>query len=128
MSAFQPVVHQLWQHFEWMAIATHGPNGPHVVGTWGDVLRRINGDLTTTIAAPAGKFHQTETNLQFDNRVELLCATKAVVGARGPGQGCSFTGTAEVQTTGPYADKVRGLFPGVRGALVIHLVAAQIHL
>ena len=128
MSALNPVIKEVWEKAEWMAIATHGSDGPHVVGSWGDILRQINGDLTMTIAAPAGKFNKTEQNLKNDPRVEVLLATQKVSGMRGPGQGCNFVGTAEVQTAGPYAERVKKLFPGIRGALVIHIESAHTQL
>lgn len=128
MLPFSTVIQEVWNNAEWVAIATHGADGPHVVGTWGDILRRINGELSEIIAAPAGKFLKTEQNLKQDNRVELLLATKAVAGARGPGQGCNFLGTAEIQTQGPHADRMRALFPGIRGALVIHITSAATQL
>jgi len=128
VTTFNPVIQEVWKKAEWLAIATHGADGPHVVGTWGDILRQINGDLTVTIAAPAGKFNKTEQNLKKDPRVEVLLATREVPGARGPGQGCNFIGTAEIQTAGPYAERVKKLFPGIRGALVIHIQSAEAQL
>ena len=67
---------------EWIAIATAGPDGPHVVATWGDYVRAlgVGGD---TLVIPVGHMHKTEANLQSDSRVELLCGTRQVQGAHG---------------------------------------------
>jgi len=103
---------------EFVAIATHGDTGPHLVGTWGEYVRRL-GPSTETIIVPAGGYHQTERNLARDNRITLLIASRQVQGASGPGQACVLSGTAELVTRGPIAETVRSSFPWARGALVV---------
>jgi hypothetical protein len=71
---------------EWIAIATVGPDGPHVVGTWGDYVR-VFITQDDTLLIPVGHMHKTEANLKGDNRVELLCGTRQVQGTNGPGKG-----------------------------------------
>jgi hypothetical protein len=103
---------------EWVAVATAGPDGPHVVATWGDYIRSLGleGDR---ILIPVGGMRQTEMNLGHDNRVELLCGTRQVQGTRGPGKGCSVVGRGEMLHSGSEWDAVGAKFPWARAVLVI---------
>jgi len=103
---------------EFVAIVTSGDDGPHLVGTWGEYVRRLS-PSTETIVVPAGGFRQTERNLARDNRIKLLIASRHVQGSSGPGQACEISGTAELLTSGPLVDEVRRNFPWARGALVV---------
>ena len=118
MAKFDDVYYELWGTTEFIAITTNGEDGPHVVGNWGDYVRKL-GLRDETIVMPAGSYHQTEKNLSLDNRVSLLIASRQVHGSRTPGQGCKITGTGEIVTTGAIVDEVKELFPWARGALVI---------
>jgi predicted pyridoxine 5'-phosphate oxidase superfamily flavin-nucleotide-binding protein len=116
-----------WEATEFVAIVTQGEDGPHMVGNWGDYVRKlgIRGD---TVLLPAGRYHQTEANLARDNRVTLLIASRDVPGPHGPGQGYAMTGTAEVVTEGPLVDEVKEQFAWARGALVIEIAKATAQL
>jgi hypothetical protein len=104
---------------EWVAIATCGENGPHVVATWGDYVRALDTKDNEVIVVPAGHYNITEENLKKNNRVELLIASNQVEGTYGPGQGCCISGTGEVQTSGKLAQMAKSKFSWARGALVI---------
>lgn len=105
---------------EWVAIATCGDSGPHIVGTWGDYVRALGIKDSGIIVIPAGYYNITEENLKKNNRVELLIASRQVHGTNGrPGQGCSISGRGEIQTSGKFADLAKSKFPWARGALVI---------
>ena len=104
---------------EWVAIATCGDNGPHVVATWGGYVRALKTEDSGIIVIPAGFYNITKGNLKKNNRVELLIASKQVQGTNGLGQGCSISGTGEIQTSGKIADMVKSKFSWARGALVI---------
>ena len=104
---------------EWVAVATCGDSGPHMVGTWGDYVRALGIQDSGIIVIPAGYYNITEENLKKNNRVELLIASKQVQGSHGPGQGCSISGRGEIQTSGKFADMAKSKFPWARGALVI---------
>lgn len=105
---------------EWVAIATCGDSGPHMVGTWGDYVRALGIKDSGIIVIPAGYYNITEENLKKNNRVELLIASRQVHGTNGrPGQGCSISGRGEIQTSGKFADLAKSKFPWARGALVI---------
>ncbi|MFO0753729.1 MAG: pyridoxamine 5'-phosphate oxidase family protein [Thermodesulfovibrionales bacterium] len=113
---------------EWVAIATAGPDGPHLAATWGGYVRAMGIGDGATIVIPAGGYATTGENLKRDNRVELLIASRQVQGNLGAGKGYRLTGTGEVQTEGPLAEKVKEKFPWARGALVIrmHEVSGQL--
>lgn len=128
MTEFDAVYTELWNKTEWAAIATSGSDGPHVVGVWGKDLRSLNGELADVVILPAAGFRETEENLKRDSRIELLIASRDVQGSHGPGQGCSFSGTGEVQTSGPNADRAKQRFSWARGALVIKIERAKLHL
>ena len=112
---------------EFVAIITTGDDGPHVVGNWGNYMRKlgIQGD---TIIFPAGHYHQTESNLRKNSRIQLLVASRTVQGTRSPGQGYLIVGNGEILASGDAADAVKAKFPWARGALVIHVeeVKAQL--
>ena len=109
---------------EWIAISTSGPDGPHVVATWGDYVRAL-GIKDDTVLIPVGLMRKTEANLQRDNRVELLCGSRQVQGTRGPGKGCSLIGKAQFHTEGPLFDAVKAKFPWARAALVVTVEEAK---
>jgi len=127
MNAIDATARELLEQTEFVAIVTQGPGGPHVVGNWGDYLRRI-GIEGDRIVLPAGHYHETEANLQRDNRVQLMAASRAVKGSRAPGQGGVLTGTASVQTEGEAAQRAKAAFPWARGALVIEIQSVKMHL
>jgi predicted pyridoxine 5'-phosphate oxidase superfamily flavin-nucleotide-binding protein len=112
---------------EFVTIVTHGDDGPHVVGNWGDYMRKL-GIREDTILLPAGYYHQTERNLRKNGRIQLLVSSRKVQGTRGPGQGYLIEGTGEIQLAGDAVTAVKAQFPWARGALVIHVekVTAQL--
>ncbi len=112
---------------EFVSIITAGDDGPHVVGNWGDYMRAL-GIGADTLVLPAGRYRQTEQNLEKNNRVQLLVASRKVQGTRSPGQGYLIAGTADILSSGEIADAVKAKFPWARGALVIHVeeVTAQL--
>ena len=103
---------------EFIAIVTNGEAGPHVVGNWGEYVRKLS-PSAETIVVPAGGYHQTEKNLARDDRIKLFVASRQVQGSRGPGQGCEISGTAKLLKSGPIVDEVKSRFPWARGALVV---------
>ncbi|MGD9808104.1 MAG: pyridoxamine 5'-phosphate oxidase family protein [Deferribacterales bacterium] len=110
---------------EWIAIATEGEEGAHVVGTWCDYLEFIEED---TILIPVGGYVKTSKNLAVNNKIELLCGTRQVMGANSAGKGCFLKGTAEVQNEGRFADIMKEKFVWSRGALVVHVEKASTQL
>lgn len=127
MTKIEGVCREVIEKTEWVAIATTGADGPHVVATWGDYVRAF-GIENGTILIPVGLMRKTEENLRRDSRVELLCGTRQVPGAHGPGKGCSIVGRAEMLTSGATFDTVKARFPWARAALVVQAesVSAQL--
>lgn len=105
---------------EFIAIVTCGKDGPHVVGNWGEYMRTL-GIGEDTVVFPAGRYHQTEANLQNNNQVQLLVASKKVQGSIKPGQGFRIEGTARIITSGEVVDRVRSKFPWARGAMIVEV-------
>jgi hypothetical protein len=118
MPKIEGIVRAVVDNCEWVAIATAGPEGPHLAATWGDYIRALGFD-DDVILVPAGGLRRTEANLKANPRVELLMASRAVGRAQGSGQGAILSGTAELQVSGAAADRVKARFPWARGALVI---------
>ncbi len=127
MARLEGACREVFEKSEWVAIATAGPDGPHVVATWGDYVRRLglDGDV---LRVPVGGMRRTEANLSRDPRVELLCGTRQVDGPNGPGRGCVVIGRAEVQVDGPNYAAVRAEFPWARAALVVRIEAVALQL
>jgi len=67
-----------------VAIATLGPDGPHMVNTWNSYIQ-VSGDGRLLI--PAGYFHKTEANIAVNNQVLMTLGSSKVQGLQGPGTG-----------------------------------------
>ena len=118
MTKIEGVCKEVLEKTEWVAIATAGTDGPHVVATWGDYVRAL-GIAGEQLLIPMGYMSKTEENVKHDSRVELIAGTRQVAGAHGPGKGCSIVGKAHVQTSGTTFDAVKAKFPWARAALVV---------
>ena len=103
---------------EWVAIATSGSNGAHVVATWSEYILAL-GIREGRVLIPVGGMHITEDNLKSDNRIELLCATRRIKGNHGPGKGCSIKGTASIVSDGEDYEAVHARYNWARAALVV---------
>lgn len=127
MNVIDTATRDLLDKTEFLAIVTQGPNGPHVVGNWGDYLRRLGleGDR---IVLPAGRYRETEKNLQRNNCVQVLVASRSAQGSHGPGQGGVLRGTGAVLAEGEAADRAKAMFPWARGALVIDIQSVAMQL
>ena len=104
---------------EWIAIATSGTEGPHLAGTWGEYLRALGVKNDEILLVPVGGYRTTERNLLSDSRIEVLCATKQVQGAHGPGKGCRIRGTGKIETSGDRFAAAKQKFPWARAVLVV---------
>jgi len=124
MAKIDGICKEVLEKAEWIAVATTGPDGPHLVATWGDHVRALGiGDSTLLI--PVGLMNKTEANVKRDNRVELICGTRQVEGTHGPGKGCGIIGKAEFQTAGPHFDAIKAKFRWARAALVVSVEEAK---
>ncbi len=124
MSKINYICKEVIEKSEWLAIATAGPDGPHLAACWSQSVRTL-GYQDDIIRIPAWSYHRTEENLKRNPRIELLFAAREVVRPKGQGQGCRILGKGELQTTGPNAEAVKAKFPGTRGALLITVESAE---
>lgn len=106
---------------EWAAIVTWSEGSPHVVGTWGDYIRKAGVIDDEIILIPAGQYHKTEENLKKNKNLQLLVASRKVEGSYGPGQGTVIHGEGEIQTEGKFVSQVKEKFSWVRGVLVVRV-------
>ncbi len=123
MAVIEGVCRQVLEATEFVVVVTQGKEGPHVVATWGDYIRRL-GIGSDTLMVPAGHYLQTEANLRRDPRVQVLAASRQVQGSRSLGQGVLLTGSAEIRVEGAEAAAVKEKFPWARGVLLIHVESA----
>ncbi len=128
MSRIESVCREVIEKAEWVAIATSGADGAHLAGTWGEYIRSLGVEDDGIILIPVGGYRTTERNLVSDNRIELLCATKQVRGAHGPGKGCRIRGTGQIQTSGDRFTSAKKKFPWARGVLVVKVEEASAQL
>jgi predicted pyridoxine 5'-phosphate oxidase superfamily flavin-nucleotide-binding protein len=101
-----------------VAIATLGPDGPHMVNTWNTYVR-VSDDGRLLI--PAGYFHKTQANIEFNNKVLVTLGSIKVRGLNGPGTGFLIKGTATFLTAGPEFDATKSLFAWARAVLAIKI-------
>lgn len=100
MAKIEGACREVIEKAEWVAIATAGPDGPHLVGTWGDYIRALGIGGDGVFLVPVGGMAR-------------------VVGGNGPGKRCPVRGRGQLLTTGDLADAARKSFPWARGVLVL---------
>ncbi len=105
-----------------VAIATLGPDGPHMVNTWNSYVR-ITDDGRLLI--PAGYYHKTEANISTNDSVLLTMGSSKVAGKNGPGTGFLIKGKAAFATEGPEFEQVKARFSWARAALVVTVLSAE---
>ncbi|NMG42792.1 hypothetical protein GPA22_03455 [Aromatoleum toluvorans] len=127
MGVIEGAVRDLLEKTEFVTIVTEGPDGAHVVGNWGEYLRRlgIEGDK---LVLPAGYYRKTEENLRSNPRIQILAASRSVEGSHGPGQGCLLHGTGSIVTDNASLERVKASFPWARAVLVIKVERAELQL
>jgi len=104
-----------------VAIATLGPDGPHMVNTWNSYVR-VSEDGRLLI--PAGYFHKTEANVAVNNQVLVTLGSSKVQGLHGPGTGFLIQGTAAFLKEGPEYDATKSTFGWARAVLSITVDSA----
>lgn len=127
MNKIEGVYREVIEKSEWLAIATTGPDGPHLAACWTRNILPLS-DSGEEILIPAWRFETTEKNLKLDPRIELLFVARDVKRAKGDGQGCTVLGTGELLTTGPKAEANKTRFPWARGVLVVKVTGLKTHL
>ena len=99
-----------------VAIATLGPDGPHMVNTWNSYIRLAEDGR---ILIPAGYMQRTEANVAFNNQVLVTLGSAKVAGRQGPGTGFLIKGTAAFVTEGPDFDSVKDRYTWARATLAV---------
>lgn len=102
-----------------VAIATSGPDGPHLVNTWISYVQVVDGRLVF----PAGGMHKTEANVAKNDNVLVTLGSRGVDGFRGPGAGFLVRGTASFIKTGLVFDLIQRKFPWARAAVEISVAS-----
>ncbi len=111
-----PVMMEVLQKDGVVAIATLGPEGPHMVNSWNSYVR-VTQDGRLLI--PAGYMEHTEANIAFNDQVLLTVGSSKVPGQHGPGTGFLVKGKAGFLFSGPDYDLIKGTFVWARAALAI---------
>ena len=104
-----------------VAIATVGPDGPHMVNTWNTYVQ-VSDDGRLLI--PVGYMHRTERNIAFNDQVLLTAGSHKVAGLQGPGTGFLVKGTASFVTSGPDFEVVKARFAWARATLALEVASA----
>jgi hypothetical protein len=99
-----------------VAIATLGPDGPHMVNTWNNYIRIAEDGR---ILVPAGYMNRTEANLAGNPEVLVTLGSSKVAGQHGPGTGFLIKGTAEFISSGPDFEVMKERFSWARATLAI---------
>jgi hypothetical protein len=104
-----------------VAIATLGPDGPHMVNTWNSYVQ-VSKDGRLLI--PAGYFYKTEASIAFNNQVLVTLGSSKVHGLQGPGTGFLIKGTGTFLKDGAEFDAMKSRFGWARAALSITVDSA----
>ena len=104
-----------------VAIATLGPDGPHMVNTWNSYLR-ISQDERLFI--PAGYMHKTEVNIAHNPDVLITLGSSKVEGVHGAGAGFLIKGKARFVMAGPDFDFMKETFSWLRATLAVTIESA----
>ncbi|RFC47673.1 MAG: Pyridoxamine 5'-phosphate oxidase [Verrucomicrobia bacterium] len=105
-----------------VAIATVGPDGPHLVNTWNSYLK-ISPDGRLLI--PAGYMHKTEANIKHNPHVLITLGSSKIAGLHGPGAGYLIKGQGQFVTSGPDFDFMKEKFSWLRATLAVTIESAN---
>lgn len=111
---------EVLKHDGVVAIATLGPDGPHMVNTWNSYIR-ITSDGRLLI--PAGYMHLTEANISFNSNVLITLGSSKVAGNLGPGTGFLIKGSAAFITSGPDFNLIKAKFTWARATLAVTIAS-----
>lgn len=104
-----------------VAIATLGPDGPHMVNTWNSYLK-VSQDGRLFI--PAGHMHKTEANIAHNPNVLITLGSSKVEGLHGMGAGFLIKGKARFVMSGPDFDFMKEKFGWLRATLAVTIETA----
>lgn len=104
-----------------VAIATLGPDGPHLVNTWNSY---VNVSPDGRLFIPAGYMHKTEANVAHNPNVLITLGSSKVEGLHGAGAGFLIKGKARFVTSGPDFDSMKAKFSWLRATLAVTIETA----
>jgi len=104
-----------------VAIATLGPDGPHMVNTWNSYLK-VSPDERLFI--PAGFMHKTEANIAHNPNVLITLGSSKVEGLHGMGAGFLIKGKARFVMSGPDFGFMKEKFGWLRATLAVTIETA----
>ena len=104
-----------------VAIATVGPDGPHLVNTWNSYLKISPGGR---LLIPAGYMHKTEANVRSNPHFLVTLGSSKIAGLHGPGAGYLIKGKAEFVSSGPDFDFMKEKFSWLRATLAVTIESA----
>jgi hypothetical protein len=99
-----------------VAIATQGPDGPHLINSWNSYVRITNDER---LLIPAGYMHVTESNLASNNNVLVTCGSSKVAGKNSMGTGFLIKGSAAFLSSGPDFEATKAIFGWARAVLAV---------
>lgn len=99
-----------------VAIATQGPDGPHLVNTWNSYVHVSPDDR---LLIPAGYMHKTEANIARNPNVLITLGSSKVEGLHGVGAGFLIKGKAKFATSGPDFDFLKAKFNWLRATMAV---------
>ena len=104
-----------------VAIATLGPDGPHMVNIW-KINLKVSQDRRLFI--PAGYMHKTEANIAHNPNVLITLGSSKVEGLHGMGAGFLIKGKASFVMSGPDFDFMKEKFVGFGATLAVTIETA----
>ena len=118
MQTIPETLREIMQKDGVVAIATLGPDGPHLVNTWNSYLK-VSPDGRLLI--PAGYMHRTEANIAHQPAVLITVGSSKVEGLHGMGAGFLIKGHARFVTSGPDFDFMKNKFAWLRATVAVTL-------
>lgn len=107
---------EVLRHEGVVAIATSGPDGPHMVNTWNSYLQVTDAGR---LLIPVGYMHRTEANIAWNRKVLITLGSREVAGNIGPGTGFLIRGEASIETSGADYDIIKSRLPWARAVMSV---------
>lgn len=101
------------------ALATAGPDGPHLAATWNSYIEILSDEA---IAFPAGGMRQTQANVDAGSPMQMIIGSKDEAGK---GTGYHLMGRAEFHSGTALHERMKARFPWCRAAVVLHIERAE---
>jgi hypothetical protein len=98
--------------------ATHGTDGIHLAATWNSYIETLQND---TLLVPAGHLNKTQRNVEAGSELQMILASKDVVGLQGGGAGFLLKGKAKFEGEGENFDKIKSRFDWARSVMVFNV-------